>query len=30
VNPDHAPGPEDVRRFATAVGAALAGDEAGA
>jgi arginase len=28
VNPDHAPGPEDVRRFATAVGAALAGDEA--
>jgi arginase len=28
VNPDHAPRPEDVRRFATAVGAALAGGEA--
>jgi arginase len=24
VNPDHAPGPEDIRRFTTAVGAALA------
>jgi arginase len=25
VNPDHAPGPDDLRRFATAVGAALVG-----
>jgi arginase len=24
VNPDHAPGPEDIRRFTTAIGAALA------